>query len=83
MGSYIFGESHGFHIRHRYGDWMVPGLAYRSLRYALRRLGLVLPKYPPGVPGISQAAAAFRRWFRPRRLAFYTFLVIGAVGEKR
>jgi SAM-dependent methyltransferase len=76
-------ERHGFRVRHRYGDWMVPGLVYRSLRYALRRAGLVLPMHPPGVPGFSAAARAFRRWFRPRRLAFYTFLVIGAIGEKR
>lgn len=76
-------ERHGFAVRHRYGDWMVPGLGYRSVRYALRKVGVALPLYPPGVPGLTAAAAAFRRWFRRRRLAFYTFLVIGAVGEKR
>lgn len=75
--------AHGFEIRHRYGEWMVPGLAYRSLRHALRRLGILLPMYPRGLPGIGTALAAFRRWFRPRRLAFYTFLVIGTVAEKR
>jgi SAM-dependent methyltransferase len=74
---------HGFKIRHAYGDWMVPGLLYRSVRTACRRFGLYLPLYPPGVPGIAQGAAAFRRWFRPRRLALYTFLVIGVVAEKR
>jgi hypothetical protein len=62
---------------------MVPGLAYRSVRTVCRRFGVLLPLYPPGVPGFAQAGAAFRRWFRPRRLAFYTFLVIGVVGEKR
>jgi SAM-dependent methyltransferase len=76
-------ERHGFAVRHRYGDWMVPGLFYRAGRYALRKVGVVLPLYPPGLPGIAPAAAAFRRWFRRRRLAFYTFLVIGAVGEKQ
>jgi SAM-dependent methyltransferase len=76
-------EGQGFRVRHRYGDWMVPGLFYRSARYALRKIGFVLPLYPPGLPGLTPAAAAFRRWFRRRRLAFYTFLVIGAVGEKR
>jgi hypothetical protein len=62
---------------------MVPGLLYRSVRTAFRRFGMVLPLYPPGVPGLAQGAAAFRRWFRPRRLALYTFLVIGVVAEKR
>ncbi len=76
-------ERHGFAIRHRYGEWMVPGLGYRSLRYALRRVGILLPMYPRGIPGLGSAAAALRRWFKPRRLAFYTFLVIGTVGEKR
>jgi SAM-dependent methyltransferase len=76
-------ERHAFSVRHAYGDWMVPGLAYRSVRTVCRRFGVLLPLYPPGVPGFAQAGAAFRRWFRPRRLAFYTFLVIGVVGEKR
>lgn len=76
-------EHHGFRVRHRYGDWMVPGLLYRSVRYAFRRVGLFLPMYPPGVPGLSALARAFKRWFRTRRLAFYTFLVIGTIGEKQ
>jgi SAM-dependent methyltransferase len=76
-------ERHGFEVRHRYGEWMVPGLFYRSVRTGLRRFGILLPLYPPGVPGIAQGAAAFRRWFRPRRAALYTFLVIGVIGEKR
>jgi SAM-dependent methyltransferase len=76
-------ERHGFRVRHAYGDWMVPGLGYRSLRTACRRFGVLLPMYPPGVPGFAQAAAAFRSWLRPRRLALYTFLVIGVIGEKR
>lgn len=76
-------ERHGFVVRHRYGDWMVPGLGYRVMRQGLRRVGIVLPKHPQEFPGLGRAAAAFRRWFRPRRLAYYTFLVIGAIGEKR
>ncbi len=76
-------ESHGFRVLHRYGNWMVPGLAYRSLRYALRKVGFLLPLYPPGLPAVAPVMARMRRWFRPRRLAFYTFLVIGAVGEKQ
>jgi SAM-dependent methyltransferase len=76
-------ERHGLRVRHAYGDWMVPGLGYRSLRTVCRRFGIPLPLYPPGIPGIAPVQAAFRRWFRRRRLAFYTFLVIGVVGEKR
>jgi len=74
---------HGFQIRHAYGDWMVPGLGYRSVRTVCRKFGLLLPMYPKGIPGLAQGAAAFRRWLRPRRLALYTFLVIGVVAEKR
>ncbi len=74
--------SHGFRIISSYGDWMVPGFFYRSLRYGLRKFGKNIPKYPAGVRPFSTWAQDFRAWFRRKRLAFYTFAVIGTVGRK-
>jgi ubiquinone/menaquinone biosynthesis C-methylase UbiE len=75
--------SRGFRVEFSYGDWMVPGLFYRGLRYVLRQSGIArLPKYPRGVPLFSKLAESFRIWFRKKRLAFYTFAVIGTVGRK-
>jgi len=75
--------SHGFSICGSYGDWMVPGFFYRSLRYMLRKSGIaMLPKYPGGVPLFRRIAEDFRDWFRRKRLAFYTFAVIGTVAIK-
>lgn len=75
-------SSHGFSIAFSYGDWMVPGFFYRSLRYGLRKLGVDIPKYPPGVPPFRTWGEKFRRWFRTKRAAFYTFAVVGTVGIK-
>ena len=75
--------SRGFKIISSYGDWMVPGLFYRGLRYTLRQLGIArLPKYPRGVPPFAGLAERFREWFRRKRLAFYTFAVIGTIAKK-
>ena len=72
----------GLRVVAAYGDWMVPGFFYRSLRYGLRRVGWVLPKYPRGLPPFAQIAAFSRDRFRRTRLAFYTYAMIGAVGQK-
>ena len=41
----------GLRVRRTYGEWMVPGLAYRVLREVLKRgLGIALPLEPRG-PG--------------------------------
>ncbi len=75
--------SYGFRLCGSYGDWMVPGFFYRSLRYGLRKVGIArLPKYPRGIPVLRRAAGRFRSWFRKKRLAFYTFAVVGTVARK-
>jgi hypothetical protein len=66
-----------------YGDWMVPGFAYRSARHLLRRLGWTLPKYPRGFPPFARTGSFVRRRLRGTRFAFYTYAMIGAVGEKK
>ena len=73
----------GFRVVKSYGDWMVPGFFYRSLRYVLVRSGVkVLPKYPRGIGPLRRLGDAFRAWFRKRRLAFYTYHVIGTLARK-
>jgi SAM-dependent methyltransferase len=72
----------GLRVTAAYGDWMVPGFFYRSLRYGLRRVGWLLPKYPPGIPPFAQAARFLRERLRGRRAAFYTYAMIGVVGQK-
>jgi ubiquinone/menaquinone biosynthesis C-methylase UbiE len=75
--------SHGFEIISSYGDWMVPGFFYRSLRYGLRKFGKTIPKYPESVRPFGDWARCFRTWFRQKRLAFYTFAVVGTVGRRQ
>jgi SAM-dependent methyltransferase len=74
-------EQGGCAVRHAYGDWMVPGLFYRAARRGLLALGIRLPMYPRLGP-VGRLMDTWRRRFRRHRLAFYTFLVIGVVGEK-
>jgi ubiquinone/menaquinone biosynthesis C-methylase UbiE len=72
----------GLTVRRTYGEWMVPGLAYRVLRESLKRVGLVLPLEPRG-PRLWQA---FWEGVRARllrgRWALWTCHVIGTVGER-
>ena len=73
----------GFRVRRTYGEWMVPGLAYRVLREALKRTtGASLPLEPRG-PGWW--AAMWEQWrarASRRRWSLWTSHVIGTVGEK-
>lgn len=76
-------RSKGFRIVHSYGDWMVPGFFYRSLRYMLGRSGLaVLPKYPKEIGPFRRIGEAARSWIKKRRFAFYTYHVIGTLARK-
>jgi SAM-dependent methyltransferase len=73
----------GLTVRRTYGEWMVPGLAYRVLREVLKRgLSVALPLEPRGPrwwaagwDGLRARAARFR-------VALYTCHVIGTVAEK-
>jgi SAM-dependent methyltransferase len=72
----------GLTVRRTYGEWMVPGLAYRVGREALKRIGLTLPLEPRG----PRAWEAFWNGLRARllrhRWALWTCHVIGTVGER-
>jgi SAM-dependent methyltransferase len=73
----------GFEVVRVGGDWMVPGFAYRSLRYALRRAGLArLPKYPPEVPGLGPALRALRERLRRTRFGPCTFAMVNVLGRR-
>ena len=72
----------GLRVRRTYGDWMVPGLAYRVLRELIARgTGMRLP-LEPRIPLITPLMAAGRDAVRDRRWALYTCHVIGTVAEK-
>lgn len=73
----------GVRVTRRYGAFMVPGLAYRSLRLGLLKLGLAkLPLEPPPVPLWTPLMARVRAAWERTPLAFHTYFVIGAVGRK-
>ncbi len=73
----------GLRVRRSYGEWMVPGLAYRVLREALKRgLGLALPLDPAGPRFWRAGWEALRARLSRRRWALHTCHVIGTVAEK-
>jgi SAM-dependent methyltransferase len=73
----------GLTVVHTYGDWMVPGFFYRSLRYGLMRARLArLPKYPRGLWPFSALGRACRESLRRRRIGLYTCAMIGTLARK-
>jgi SAM-dependent methyltransferase len=66
-----------------YGEWMVPGFFYRSLRYALMRAGVArLPKYPPAPWPFGAVGEWQRARLRERRIGLYTCAMIGTLARK-
>ena len=73
----------GVRVERRYGAWMIPGLAYRSLRLGLLKLRIAsLPLDPPPVPLVTPAMEGLRGLVARTPLAFHTYFVIGAIGKK-
>lgn len=73
----------GLTVKRTYGEWMVPGLAYRVLREVLKRAtGRALPLAPQGPAWWHAAWSSVRARLSRRRAALYTCHVIGTVGEK-
>ena len=73
----------GFRVRRTYGEWMVPGLAYRVLRELLKRgLRLSLPLEPRGPAWWAAMWEGLRARASARRWSLWTSHVIGTVGEK-
>jgi len=73
----------GLTVRRTYGEWMVPGLAYRVMREVAKRgLRVTLPLEPRGPEWWAHAWEGLRERLRRRRWALYTCHVIGTVAEK-
>jgi SAM-dependent methyltransferase len=66
----------------RFGDWMVPSFAYRSVRKVAAGAHLRLPAEPTRIDAVQPARAALRQRLRASRLSFYTYANIGIVGRK-
>ncbi len=74
----------GLEVHRTYGEWMVPGLAYRVTREVLKRAtGLTLPLEPQGPRWWSDGWTALRARLGRSRAALHTCHVIGTVGRKR
>ena len=75
-------RDHGLILVRTYGEWMYPSLLYRMVRELLRKLGIKLPL----TPQIGGALTEFRKRIRERtlrsRLALYTSISIGVIGQK-
>jgi SAM-dependent methyltransferase len=73
----------GLTVRRTYGEWLVPGLAYRVTREVLKRgVGVALPLEPRGPEWWARGWDALRGRLVRHRLALYTCHVIGTVAEK-
>lgn len=65
-----------------YGEWMYPSFFYRSLREALKLLGLTLPLKPQPVPSLARLRNVIRQALLRSALPLYTGISIGVVGKK-
>jgi SAM-dependent methyltransferase len=72
----------GLTVRRTYGEWMVPGLAYRVTREVLKRARVALPLEPRGPAWWSAMWDGLRARALRLRPALYTCHVIGTVAEK-
>jgi len=73
----------GFTIRHEYGSWMRPSLFYRILREILKKIKIKLPLYPSGFKYTRKLRDRLKDRFITKQWAFYTFLDIGVIGQKK
>jgi SAM-dependent methyltransferase len=73
----------GLRVRRTYGDWMVPGLAYRVFREVIKRgLRVTLPLEPGLLRWWWRGTAGLRGALARTRLGLHLCHVIGTVGEK-
>jgi ubiquinone/menaquinone biosynthesis C-methylase UbiE len=75
-------QSLGLMPVHAYGEWMYPSFVYRSLREALKHLGIRAPLSPQVSQSLSRVRAAVRSRLRETPLSLYSGISIGVVGRK-
>ncbi|HVP39098.1 MAG TPA: class I SAM-dependent methyltransferase [Candidatus Saccharimonadales bacterium] len=76
-------ERSGFRVEAAFGDWMVPGLFYRGLRYVLRQLRIArLPLYPGRGGRWDRWMSGLRERLRGRRWALNTMMCVGVRARK-
>ena len=73
-------KSCGFKPLAAYGDWARPGLGYRALRLALKKIGIKLPMYPRISVDSTWSRLAER--LRRKRLFHWTVLSYGVIARK-
>lgn len=76
-------QSCGFAIRSQYGNWMRPSLFYRIVREILKKVKINLPLYPRGFRLTRKLRDQLRTSFSQKQWAYYTFLDIGVIGQKK
>jgi ubiquinone/menaquinone biosynthesis C-methylase UbiE len=71
-------EKSGFRVEGSFGDWMVPGLFYRGVRYVLRQARIArLPLHPGQGGPWDRFMSGLREKLRDRRWAQYTMMCVG------
>jgi SAM-dependent methyltransferase len=75
-------RNHGLAHTAEYGEWMYPSLLYRTIREALRFIGIKLPRYPKTIPVLTAARKSIRERMMQSFLVLYTGLSIGIIGRK-
>jgi len=73
----------GFSVCHQYGRWMRPSLFYRMLRELFKKINIKLALYPKGFKYTRKIRDWLRGKFITKQWAYYTFLDIGVIGQKK
>ena len=72
----------GFDVTGRFGGWMVPSLAYRSLRAGVGALGIDLPMVVRGPRALADLRRRFRSRLQSLSITAWTYLVVGVVAQR-
>ena len=65
-----------------YGEWMYPSFVYRSIREAVKLVGVTLPLQPQPIRSISRLRRRIRAGMLSTPLPLYTGISIGVIGKK-
>lgn len=76
-------EGLGMQPVHRYGEWMVPSFFYRSLREAMKVVGVRLPLHASFGPWAGRLRLHARQWLLATPLPLHTGISIGIIARKK